>query len=158
MSNGYEVEPKAGTRWETDFRVTSVCDDEFVDFRLLCCRLVDLSEGVCDHGLNTLGYVVKGDNLPSGPRHQAIQPVEEFHQHFQSSPLASQRQSAQFPRQFQFLFILTSFLNEIIMLESDRVVKEELLNFTELVLDATYGEVPREETWDIGEHEGNVLG
>ena len=131
-----------------------MCDDEFVDFRLLCCRLVDLSEGVRDHGLNTLGHVVKQGDLCGGLRLQAVQPVEEFHQHFQSTPLGSLRQSAPILR---FLFILRFFLSEILSLESDGVVKEEPLSIDEHVWDAVFGEIEREDTWDIGEHEGNVL-
>jgi len=136
-----------------------VCDDDLVDFRLLCCRLVDLSEGVRDHGLNTLGHVVKVDDLCGGLRLQAVQPVEEFHQHFQSILLAIQRQSAPIPRFPFILMVLLSekCLSEKLMLKSDGVVKEEPLSPNERIWDAVIGEVQREETWDIGEHEGDVI-
>jgi hypothetical protein len=46
----------------------------------------------------------------------------------------------------------------VILPERDRVVEEELGSIFEFTWDSVLGEVPREEIWDIGKHEGNVLG
>ena len=46
---------------------------------------------------------------------------------------------------------------EVFLLKSDGVVEEEHISVSEDVWDSIYVEVPREGTWDISEHEGNVI-
>lgn len=47
---------------------------------------------------------------------------------------------------------------EVFLLESDRVVEEELGGVSEYPWDSVLGKVPSERARDIGEHKGNIFG
>jgi hypothetical protein len=115
-----------------------------------------LNEGVRDHGFNVLRQVIKVDDLRRRLWPQAIQPVEEFHQHFQSPLLAVLHCPAH--NRLYFFLIRIIYKTEVLLLQRDGVVEEEQFGVFEHDWDSVCGEVPREGTCDVGEHEGNVLG
>jgi len=127
------------------------CTREPVNHHLLCRRLVHLSEGVRDPGLNFLRQVIEVDNLLRWLWLQAVQPVKEFNQHPQSLFLTLLHRFAHL-----FVRFRTTIEVEEITLERDGVVEEKPRSRFEHVWYSLRGEVQRQRTRDVGEHEGNV--
>ena len=136
-------------------RVMFECGHEPVELHLLCRRLIHLSESVRNHSLDGLGQIIEIDNLCRWLWPQAVQPVEEIHQHFQSPVLAGLHCGAHVCP--YSLLTRIFYETEVPLLERDGVVEEEQFSVFERKGDSVLGEVPREWTWDIGEQEGNVI-
>jgi len=129
--------------------------DMFVDLHFLSRRLVYLSEGVCDRGLNLLRHVIEVDNLLRRLRFEAVQPIKELCHHFQSFLLASFNMFAHI-----CLYVLpTCVIIELLelLLERNGVVEVELRSAFEHLRDSVLREVPGEGAQDVGEHEGNII-
>jgi hypothetical protein len=87
---------------------------------------------------------------------EAVQPVKEFHQHFQSILLVGLHLSMHLrPPVPNIWFVLDA---EVLPLESDRIIEGELRSTFENIRDGIPREVQMEEVRHIGENEGNVTG
>ena len=118
-----------------------VGDHEFVDLYFSGF----LSENIDGLGLDVLIRLIEGNDLRHRLWLEAVQPVEELHKHFQRSLLQN---LYHLPR-------IRMTLEPIA--ENDRVFKKEHRSVLERLRAHFLGEVPKEGTLSIGEHEGNIL-
>jgi len=130
---------------------------ELVNCYRLLRRLVYLSEGVCNHGLNILRYLIETDNLRCWLRFEAVQPVKKLYHHFQSFLLASLNMLTHLCPHVLLNLVTFECEGEALLLERDRVVEVELRSAFEHPWDSTLGEVPREGTQYVGKNERNIV-
>ena len=128
-----------------------------INFHRLFRRLVYLSEGVCNHGLDVLRYLIEADNLRCWLRFEAVQPVEKLYHHFQRFLLASLNMLTHLCPHILPTLVTFECEVEVFLLKRDRVVEVELRSGFEHPWDSILGEVPREGTQDVGKNESNIV-
>lgn len=131
-------------------------NDELVNFHLLCRSLVHLREGIRDHGLYSLRKGIEVDNLFRRLWLEAVQPVKEMNQRLQSVLLAFLHSFVQIL--LHFLHLPLTVETDVPSLERNGVVEVKLTGVPEHLWYSLRGEVTREGTLDVCEHEGNVAG
>ena len=101
-----------------------------------------------------LGFFKERSNLRRWSWLQAVQPIKEVHQHFQSVLLAVLYLFAQLDHSFFHIWDILKL--EVFLLERDGIVEDEVWSIFKKRWDSIPAEVPMKRTQDVGEHEGNV--
>jgi len=158
VSNEHNVELQVREIGGTHLRGFLQDEHELVNFPRPCCRLVYLSEGVCNFGLDILRYFIEADNLHCRLRLEAVQPVKELYHHFQSFLLASHHMFPYICLQVLPTLITFGYELDVLLLERDGVVEMELRSAFKHWWHSILGEVRSEGIQDVGKHEGNIVG
>ena len=104
-------------------------------------------------GLDTLGLPY---NLHRRLWFDAIQPIKEIHQHFQSVLFSGLHCIPQISLSFLRIWVVPEL--KVLLLERDGVIEEEMRRPSETVWEGISGEVPVKGAQNICEYEGNVMG